>query len=1578
MKVIAQLNPFTRQIQEFDVEQVPIQDIIQKLDPYHAVNTGWRVLINDKIISDFSIIPQKNDIIYIKLVPEGDGSPKSTGTGMKIGGWGMIIGGALAFLIPGVGTMLGMAMIGTGIGMAANGQILMDLKMPKIPSMKDRESPQQDPSIQGSQNQSRPMSYIPILLGRRKITMDLATKTYTWVNEAGEQFLYQLFCLGQKDQVIETNTFKIEETLIKDFSGSGDLSRVLNGSDPLIEIKVAQGEAEPPILKNCVHEIQIGKMIKHQTQEGQNGAIIRTTPDKTQEIHVDIFFHSGLGKYNDEGEIVETSVEVAAYYKGADQGDASYQLLGYFSGSSNSISGKELKTKRFCIHKKNLPAKSYTVKIERISADSKDNKVVDAVYLGSIRAIKNEFPVSSELCKKLSLVAVKIKTSEKLNNVIDKLNVISCSKLPCWTGSAWEYQKTSNPASAALFAMQGNFAQQKLADSEIDLEAFKKLYTWCHEKKYECNQYVSESMTISQLLDGIANTCRSKIFRMNGKITVIQDVEKPSAVQLFTPRNSFKYTESITICDIPDAIALQFVDADAGFVNNELKVYNTPNGNKAKEIVTCQDSQLWGVTNSIQARKLGMYKYAVMKNRPVVHKFSCDFEYMLCNKGDRIRYAGDIALAGISQGRIVSTQTDIHGYVRGFTTDEDMPMEKGQKYAVRIRNNEGKISLHEIHYSTEKRQVNLIQQVESQVIQGGNLFSFGRLNNDSVELLVTDIQMGEDFTADITAVEYRPEIFDVDNPDFILPDYVPHISDVYNPLDAGNINITDWSTWYTYNDSKKTPAKPRADGSTDGWHRVATEKALWISVKTAKDIYSGEWSNPVPTGSMAIEEFLGGGIYVGNPDIPSHISAKAQEDGIVINFSPLLPGLKNTIRKFVIALNKGKKDQWTEMETTTTPFTYFFDRKVDAYPEYEILSTWKIKVKSVNIYDKQSNFSSEVVVNTDIYGTWKVQSPHVYTRGNDRTITLLFAQPPRSDSRKIYGSIRYGIVIRRPDIDKDATTWFTPGDSLNPFPEIKQGKLHDNELNYKKSTKTPIYRQETYTQTMPLQGQGSKNIKDTVYMFKVFAENEAGKSADTSVTVTALSTNIMDIVNANATQKEIYVPDLSAISSNMGVIKQGSFNGSDNNFWSLSTITTGDKKYYEGEMRVGGKNQFFHVKPVINDLEQIVDYEIVFKVGKFEISSTSSKVDGEIIIMDEKRPWERTRISPQGTCYEFKPSEKEGWHIVAKQETSGLLTQLAYSDKSLSVINSTITDRRKRKLDIGIPYLSENSLVYHFDTNLLDQNSSSPAQYTKDGDISLVDDANNRDEIAIDFTPAILALAPYSEVGKSAYGQFTLSHPLKTGTSNTFTVDFWIQYIWSENQVLFDIGNEGDKIQLACLSAEPHYNDPLKNEVPYNTEITLTDRLTYNVSLGQRDVLKHYGLREEVFPIGDMGVRLKGNSWYHMGIVLTPTQILFFTDDKKKDFNRFNSSASEGIAVFNSEKKSFMLDELLIDSSTAISFEQFTKNSQQKIPWAALTKDEKHYILDTDNSDNVRGNIFSSKIFRESVEKILKEKGVGQ
>ena len=1111
IQVIALLNPFSTEKTQFETEKKSIKEILEKIDLGRAVNTGWRVMVDDVIITDFDSIPEDGQTVYIKLVPEGGGTPKEQGGAMKFAGYAMaLVGGILT--LTGVGAGLGLALIGTGIGMVAGGTVLMNVN---IPSLNDRESPEQSPSIRGSRNQMRQLGVIPFLFGTRRIYADLAATSFTWVDRNGDQYLYQLFCAGQKDIEIDTSTIKIADTLLADYSG-GSIDNILAGTDPLIRMQIASGAGTPPLVTKCVHEEQRNSQLKNKTEEGVDGSVIWTTPDNTEGINVDIFFYNGLGKYNDDGDVVSASVRVGAWYKKATEPDSAYQVLGYFSGYSDTISGSELKTKRYAIDKTGLEAGQYTVKVSRISTDSGDNKIVDAVYLGSIRAIKNTAPVSPETCKKLTLIGLKIKASEKLSNVIDQLNFVATAKMPVYSGSgtgqnAWNtIAKTENPASCALAAMQSDFAQQKLTEKEIDWPKLESWYTWCEEHNYTCNEYVAESISISQLLMAIASTSRAEVFRLNGKLTMVQDIERTAAVQLFTPRNSFGYTETVMFADIPDAMAIGFVDKEAGYAENELSIYNTKSGNKENEPDTSQDVSLWGVTDSEQARRLGMYKFAVTKNRPIVHKFSCDFEYLLCSKGDWIKYAGDIALAGLKQGRIAEVIYD-NGNVTGFVSDEVLPMEAGKSYAVRIRKNNAEIVLYKLKTSPGNNlEVFFEFPLSGSGLNEGDLFAFGLVDTETIDLIITDIQPGENLSADITAVEYSPAIFDVDKPDFVLPDFENKITPVPGAVDSGE--ISGWNTWYTYNDQKNMPDRPTGDGTAKGWHRIQTAQSMWQSSKTAAKITDGTWSVPTPTGALAVDEILGGQTEIGVPDKPSRIEAVAEEKGIAVKAQINTLGLKNTIQTYIWSLNKGAG--WQEIESQSSSDLIPFSK--NEYPEYSDLQNWKIRLRLKNVYGKFSDYSDEVSINTDTYGTWKLLPPKVTVSVSNRAINLKMEQPQRSDNRPVYGTLTHRIEVKNPKID---TEFFKPAESLDPYAA---------ELNYKEGSGY-VTAVLSYTQIMPLEGQNDDppGPTYTLYQFRITAanENEQGEKV-----------KIPGALGA----ENIYTESLAAISANMGDITAGS------------------------------------------------------------------------------------------------------------------------------------------------------------------------------------------------------------------------------------------------------------------------------------------------------------------------------------------------------------------------------------------------------------------------------------------------------
>ena len=882
VKVITELSPVSTKRTTLTVDPQPISEIITGLNTGFPISHA-RVCRNGEIITDFSTPAQDGDTLWIKFVPYGDN--REAGIGMKIGGWAMMIVGAVLTLT-GYGSGFGVALLGAGLGMTLTGTVMMNISIP-IP--KDAKKPDTDPSIRGAKNQARPHGRIPVLFGRHRIYPDLAANPYTEIIN-GKQYYTQLFCGGYRDYVIDRKSFKLGETDLVKLSQTKDIGQILSGTDPVIRMEILRNGEASELYPYCIHEDAVNAALKNQIDDGNgqtiSGELMWTTPDKTDAINVDIFLYNGIGKYDKEGNLKSASVEVRAFYKKT--GDSVYTSLGFFNEGSNTISGAELKMKRYQVTKKGLDPGQYDVKIERVTADSTNSKIIDQVYVGSIRATKSEPPVRDERRQGLTIIALRVMATDKLNGIVDSLNYIATSQLPVYTagGSGALYwlnsAETRNPAAMLLYALRGPAAQQIVDPGDIDWPALEAFYTWCEEHEYSCNAYLSESVTIAELLRMFGSTARADILRIDSKISIVQDIERPSPVQLFTPKNTVNYSIAMFNVDIPDAIALRFIDEDAGYAQNELSVYNTPDGNRIEEPQSIQKADLWGITSYAQASRIGMYNYGCLHHRPFVHTIEVDIEYLLCNKGDWIQYAGDIALTGSVHGRIRELIW-AEGLCIGFRSDEPVPMTSGRQYAVRLRKSNGSVLLKEVAFTPGKLIENTLTYFtgsdgdicdpplgdmylvdensvsyepgneiyfiepfqENEAPKAGDVFAFGIRGYEALDLIITDIQPGQNLSATLTCVEYSPEIFGVDYPGFILPQFENKITPVSGAVDSGVVSSERWKFFAVYHDDEEEPPLPIGDGQNNDWHYAQTVRSVWQSSKMAESVSSGEWGAPV-------------------------------------------------------------------------------------------------------------------------------------------------------------------------------------------------------------------------------------------------------------------------------------------------------------------------------------------------------------------------------------------------------------------------------------------------------------------------------------------------------------------------------------------------------------------------------------------------------------------------------------------------------------------------------------------------------------------------------------------------------------
>lgn len=1582
-------------------------------DEYDTLNVDYGKTINESIEVDLDnaiisvngfkkdkyYVLQDGDLCTIRVFPAANDAVQNA--------WDWLVGGVLtvgAFIFggPAAGLVVGAIWFGgSAISYGVSGKTFLAHIMPDKEMKQPSEIAKTLPNMRGGQNQSLMDKPIPFVMGKHLLTPYYCGKLFTQIEgEDGEDlYCYILLMLGYSK--LRVSDIKLGELLIASNkenvldNTSGQRIRLDQKLSNLQgEIELCQSDRECSVYPQKVYEEPL--QIELTNVDGVILESKRFSAYNPQKVQVEITIPCLLS-YNDEGgeESASVSIEVMWRWHTLD-GSNEWKPFAQFTGCSSYQNGVSSFTRtknkqmrfvatmpigyndipRIRIDGKEVlqPSAMIDFNIRRTSQNSVDSKVRHQVYLTAIRTwtydynktaqakdIVIERPVDEIRRGVSSRLALKLKVTPLIQDQLQAINCVVESYARIWDRQSGKWSSTEsitrNPAAIALKALTSPMlGKYRMSEDNIDLESFGKWYDFCNDEHYddipsinelnfrdcilECNGILYQQVKLSDLLESILNTGRACYVRNGKKLSVVVDKARSQFVTILNNQNVISASNSKKFEDMPDGVKAIFIDEDCGWQKNTMYINFDDGTTQLKKDYVYYPLEFPYQTHRNQVWHSAMIEQAKSRTRPEMWTRTVSTDGHLLGIMDLVQIQDDTIVVGIGDGAEVSgLEYDNSGnYIVAIKTDGKFNVsDLTKEYGIKIVQADGihepviktyRVIIEEAGYISEFTLATPIYTEEESIPTTGDIITFGEYGREAIEAVVVGKKYKEEGQFEITLVPYS--------------------------LDA-----------YQYEKTRKMPV---FDSKVNAPQPPAGIQTIPPSTPSYEDLNK-------------VLSSIRGGTETDIPDTPQMVEAVATRDGINVSWETIGIGLNNVIRHYVVEMMKTGKFE-SVGTVSDNSYTYLFTRANDGFPEAGELQSWRFRVRAVNVYGKESEGwgggEEGVPVNTDTYGTWQLSPPKVVPQVRDRHVTLLFSQPPRGDNRQVYGDIQYDIWIRRPDVDTNPDVWYTPGTSLNPYPEnMADGTEVTNVLNYKLNSHEPETRGEMYVQTMPLKGQGGdgKSIENTLYLFKVVAKSEAGVSSASIVQATALCTNIVDLVNANITQKEAYVPDLAAISANLGSINQGAM-GNDNNRWDLSTfVDNKGVKRWEGLFRVGGENQYFHVNPIINDIGQIIDYRIDFKVGKFELTSVTSNIKGEVIVMADDVGYERTRITPNGTYYEFLASKEAGWQVVARQTTSGLLSQVLFSDKSLLIANSTIESRRERGLDIGRKYLSENTLVYHFDTNFYDQYGTTPTPYTIDGTAQLVDASDNSEFSSIDFTPAIIAVAPYSEVGRSAYGQFSITYPL--GLTENLAIDLWLQFVWSENSVIFNYGDEDRRIKLVSIVAEPYYNVPQEGEPPYNYEIFNVDERPYNVvdrmisfiQLERKWNNPDTGLDEIItkrIPLEDYSLELTQNTWMHIGIGKKGSNTCIFINTTKILISELEF-VPEAREIIIGDGHSIQLDEMMIDTTVALDFESFIQSSQDKVPWGTLDYLERHLILDAHDPNNIKGNIFSGKSFKDAV-----------
>ena len=325
-------------------------------------------------------------------------------------------------------------------------------------------------------------------------------------------------------------------------------------------------------------------------------------------------------------------------------------------------------------------------------------------------------------------------------------------------GRLWQLRPTRNPASLFRYVLQHPGNAQAVADSKIDLNELYIWHNYCRTNSFMYDAVINDQESLLDVLRDICAAGRSSPTLRDGIWTIITDKPRTVIAQYFTPHNSWGFEGVRALPKLPHAFRVQFQNSEKGFQPDEMIVYN--DGFSSANATLFEELTLPGVTTKNAIFKHARFHFAQLKLRPETYILNADMEHLVCTRGDRVKVTHDVPMWGLGTGRIVErlNTTDI-------VLDEKVPMDAGVQYTIRIRKADGSSITRTVQpklvdgYYDEITCTSAVSDTDAAT---GNLFMFGSLNAESVDLIVQSIEPSENLSARLTLVDYSPAIYNSD------------------------------------------------------------------------------------------------------------------------------------------------------------------------------------------------------------------------------------------------------------------------------------------------------------------------------------------------------------------------------------------------------------------------------------------------------------------------------------------------------------------------------------------------------------------------------------------------------------------------------------------------------------------------------------------------------------------------------------------------------------------------------------------------------------------------------------------------
>jgi predicted phage tail protein len=304
-----------------------------------------------------------------------------------------------------------------------------------------------------------------------------------------------------------------------------------------------------------------------------------------------------------------------------------------------TMSGAKRSTVRRSYTTNQLDAGNYEVRVRRVTAKSTKDNVIDDVYLADI----NEITLENISYPYTALLALKIKMTDQLSGLPTVTFMNGGKLVSTYDGTGWSQDASQNPAWVTWDILTNTRYGAAMPAARLDLVAFKEFADYCDANSLTWNGPIETETNVWDASQMVLRVGHSQIVPFGTRYTVV--TEKPSIpVMMFSVANMIEgsYKETwLNRADRANEIDVTFFDKTDKYRQRTIKVYD-PAALAAGAPQRSSAITLYGVVDYDRAYREAQLQLNLNNYILKTISFGAPLEAIACRVGDLIYVQTDL------------------------------------------------------------------------------------------------------------------------------------------------------------------------------------------------------------------------------------------------------------------------------------------------------------------------------------------------------------------------------------------------------------------------------------------------------------------------------------------------------------------------------------------------------------------------------------------------------------------------------------------------------------------------------------------------------------------------------------------------------------------------------------------------------------------------------------------------------------------------------------------------------------------------------------------------------------------------